>query len=339
MRGRGLLRIYLLKASYLQPSLVAPGSPLTHLCNPLRNRTKKKCEYAKLMIDAEVESLCFPDGGYTPNVMDPDARLDLESLESVKKWSDEVKSSLPYVSHLALNAGIMSVPLNPRNPSTGLEPQIHTNHVAHHYLTSLLLPSLRSTPPLISRRVVTVSSLAAHTPLSYDGKDLNWNTRHHDTLKAYGQSKRANLLFAQSLHDKLGAYGILSLASHPGYSRTNLFSNNWHFAPAWLKDLATRNPVLSMSSEEGSLMSVRSLYDETLGSGCYVTPAVWAVGPPVASCPKERKGFRGWGGEGEVVYPFLGSVAGKIWGGWEWKKNDVEVLEKWTVGVTGSEIK
>ncbi|GMI37445.1 hypothetical protein TrRE_jg7247, partial [Triparma retinervis] len=193
-------------------------------------RTKSKCEYAKLMIDAEVESLCFPTGGFVSNVVDPSLSLDLSSLASIKAWSDSVTSSLPYVSHLALNAGVMSVPLNPRNPSTGVEPQLHTNHVAHHYLT-----------------------------------------------------------------------------------------------------------VLSMSAEEGAMMSVRALVDEGVGGGCYVTPMAWAVGPPVVSCPRERRGWEG--GEGRVKYPFLGTAMGAIWGGWEWKKEDVERLEEWTVGITGSEIK
>jgi len=298
-------------------------------------RNKKKCEYTKAMIDAEVEATCFEGGGFVSNVMDPSVSLDLASLKSVSAWTSTVSSSLPYVSHLALNAGIMSVPLNPRNPETNLEPQLHTNHVAHHYLTSLLLPSILKTPPTTTRRIVTVSSLAAHSPLAYDVSDLNWETRTHDTLKAYSQSKRANLLFAQSLHDNLGSHGISSLAAHPGYSRTNLFANNWHFAPDWLKDYASSNTMFSMSSEEGAMMTVRALVDEELGNGCYITPMMWAVGQPVKSCPRPVKSLWDWGAKGEVRYPFLGTVWGNVWGGWDWGREDVEKLERWTVGVTG----
>eukprot|EP00520_Triparma_pacifica_P006595 CAMPEP_0118654570 /NCGR_PEP_ID=MMETSP0785-20121206/12464_1 /TAXON_ID=91992 /ORGANISM="Bolidomonas pacifica, Strain CCMP 1866" /LENGTH=468 /DNA_ID=CAMNT_0006547247 /DNA_START=173 /DNA_END=1578 /DNA_ORIENTATION=- len=112
-------------------------------------RNKDKCSYAKAMIDAEVESLCFSSPSSPPfssNVYDPSKSLDLSSLESVKSWVEEVGGVVPYVSHVALNAGVMSVPLEPRNEETGVEPQLHTNHVAHHYLTSLLLPSILSTP-------------------------------------------------------------------------------------------------------------------------------------------------------------------------------------------------
>eukprot|EP00520_Triparma_pacifica_P015373 CAMPEP_0118661710 /NCGR_PEP_ID=MMETSP0785-20121206/16437_1 /TAXON_ID=91992 /ORGANISM="Bolidomonas pacifica, Strain CCMP 1866" /LENGTH=368 /DNA_ID=CAMNT_0006555193 /DNA_START=173 /DNA_END=1275 /DNA_ORIENTATION=+ len=254
-------------------------------------RNKDKCSYAKAMIDAEVESLCFSSPSSPPfssNVYDPSKSLDLSSLESVKSWVEEVGGVVPYVSHVALNAGVMSVPLEPRNEETGVEPQLHTNHVAHHYLTSLLLPSILSTPPTVTRRVLTVSSLAAHAPFSFSSVDPNFNHRSHDTLKAYGQSKRANLMFAHSLHEKLGGMGVQSVASHPGYSRTKLFKNNWSFAPEWLKGIAESNTLLSMSSEEGSLMSVRGLYDENLGSGCYVTPMLWAVGSTGEELPKEK---------------------------------------------------
>ena len=78
------------------------------------------------------QTKCFPSPSSPPfssNVYDPSKSLDLSSLESVKSWVEEVGGVVPYVSHVALNAGVMSVPLEPRNEETGVEPQLHTNHV------------------------------------------------------------------------------------------------------------------------------------------------------------------------------------------------------------------
>ena len=181
--------------------------------------------------------------------------------------------------------------------------------------------------------------MASLTPFAYSLADINFDSAgssRHDSLKAYSQSKRANLLFAQSMHDILNGHGIQSMASHPGYTRTSLFSNNWHFAPKWFADFVSVNPIMSMSSQEGAMISVRALHDEYLGSGCYLSPFLWAVGPPIASCPRPRRWYEL--GREDVVYPFLGTVPGGIWGGWDWSSNDVAALEEWTSGVTGMNI-
>ena len=137
-------------------------------------------------------------------------QLDLQDLASVRQFADGVDS----VDVLVNNAGIMAVPH--AVTADGFESQIGTNHLGHFALTNLLLPK-------VADRVVTVSSLA-HWMGYISLRDLNWRARPYSAWVAYGQSKLANLLFTSELQRRLEAAGspLRALASHPGYSRTNL---------------------------------------------------------------------------------------------------------------------
>jgi NAD(P)-dependent dehydrogenase (short-subunit alcohol dehydrogenase family) len=137
-------------------------------------------------------------------------QLDLQDLASVRKFADGVDS----VDVLVNNAGIMAVPH--AVTADGFESQIGTNHLGHFVLTNLLLPK-------VADRVVTVSSLM-HWMGYISLRDLNWTARPYSAWVAYGQSKLANLLFTSELQRRLEAVGspLRALASHPGYSHTNL---------------------------------------------------------------------------------------------------------------------
>ena len=100
---------------------------------------------------------------------------------------------------------------------------------------------------------------------------------------------KASLLVLENLTQQLALLARRSIAAHPGYSRTSLFANNWHFLPKsldFVKDFAAQNTVFSMSSYDGSMMTVRAVLDESIASGSYVTPMVYAIGTPVVSQPK-----------------------------------------------------
>jgi NAD(P)-dependent dehydrogenase (short-subunit alcohol dehydrogenase family) len=137
--------------------------------------------------------------------------LDLANLDSVKAfaagWDGEIDL-------LINNAGIMIPPLT--RTADGFELQFGTNHLGHFALTNLLLEH-------ITDRVVTVSSVG-HRQGKIDFDDLNWERRPYKAMRAYGQSKLANLLFCAELQRRLSAAGstVLSNAAHPGYTATNL---------------------------------------------------------------------------------------------------------------------
>ena len=147
--------------------------------------------------------------------------LDLGSLKSVGAFAESFAKAHQRIDVLVNNAGVM---MPPKRETTvdGLELQFGTNHLGHFALTAKLLPLLRAAP---APRIVTVSSIA-HRGASIRFDDLQWTSGYNPT-RSYGQSKMANLLFAQELQRRSDAagWGITSIAAHPGVSSTELVAN------------------------------------------------------------------------------------------------------------------
>lgn len=148
--------------------------------------------------------------------------LDLASLASVQALGTRLDATLPRLDTLINNAGIMEPPQRGVTPD-GFEMQFAVNYLGHFALTEALLPLLQQSD---APRVVTQSSIAARRgALHFD--DLQF-ARHYDPGDAYQQSKLACLVFARELQRRSDAagWGLTSVASHPGVSRTNLQVNN-----------------------------------------------------------------------------------------------------------------
>ncbi|CAF97953.1 unnamed protein product, partial [Tetraodon nigroviridis] len=88
----------------------------------------------------------------------------------------------------------------------------------HFLLTYLLLDLIQRSAPA---RVVVVASVA-HTWTGLRLDDLN-SERSYDTMKAYGQSKLANVLFARSLAKRLQGTGVSVFSLHPGVVQSDLW--------------------------------------------------------------------------------------------------------------------
>jgi len=147
--------------------------------------------------------------------------LDLADLSSVRAAAEEVAQRSARLDLLVNNAGVMALPYS--TTADGFENQLGTNHLGHFALTGLLLPSLLAERETATpARVVTVSS-TAHRMGKIDFEDLQ-SERSYRPWRAYGQSKLANLLFAQELHRRAeqAHLPLICVAAHPGYAATNL---------------------------------------------------------------------------------------------------------------------
>lgn len=150
--------------------------------------------------------------------------LDLGDLASVDAFGQRLDATLPRIDGLINNAGIMEPP--ERGVSVdGFEMQFAVNYLGHFALTAELLPLLQKSD---APRVVTLSSIAAgrnDAAIHFD--DLQFERAYYPAL-AYRQSKLACLMFARELQRRSDAagWGLRSIASHPGVSRTNLQVNN-----------------------------------------------------------------------------------------------------------------
>lgn len=169
--------------------------------------------------------------------------LDLADLASVRAFAEGLSEP---VDVLINNAGVMIPPLS--RTTEGFELQMGTNHFGHFALTNLLLPQVRD-------RVVTVASMAHHGG-SIDFDDLNWERKPYRAMRAYGQSKLANLLFTSELQRRLSQAGssVIATAAHPGFAATNLLRPGRSRLLHLIQRGATR--VVAQSEEAGALPSL-----------------------------------------------------------------------------------
>lgn len=149
--------------------------------------------------------------------------LDLLSLSSVRRFAAEWERRRQPLHVLVNNAGILLMGEPQRFSDDGIEQHMQVNHVAPALLTLLLLPSLLKAP---ASRIINVNSVAHHCAV-VDPK--HWNSRIEEkkfsSIRAYGASKLAHLMFLKILASKLLDHkenSIQCIAVHPGIVTTNL---------------------------------------------------------------------------------------------------------------------
>ena len=149
--------------------------------------------------------------------------LDLASLDSVRAAGDKLLADGRPVDILINNAGVMTPPTR-HETRDGFELQFGTNFLGHFALTARILPLLREG----SARVTTMSALAARSG-SFQWDDLQYQGKY-EAMKAYGQSKLAQMLFALELdrRSRAAGWGIASNTAHPGLTVTNLQTSGWN---------------------------------------------------------------------------------------------------------------
>jgi NAD(P)-dependent dehydrogenase (short-subunit alcohol dehydrogenase family) len=151
------------------------------------------------------------------------AGLDLASLESVSALGDKLLANGRPVDILINNAAVMTPPTR-HETQDGFELQFGTNFLGHFALTARILPLLREA----SARVTTLSALAARSA-SFQWDDLQYQGKYK-AMKAYSQSKLAEMLFALELdrRSRAAGWGIVSNTAHPGLALTNLQASGWN---------------------------------------------------------------------------------------------------------------
>jgi NAD(P)-dependent dehydrogenase (short-subunit alcohol dehydrogenase family) len=213
----------------------------------------------------------------------PEARLqlhtlDLSSLESVREFAEKFQSEYSVLDVLMNNAGVMTTPDS--RTQDGFELQFGTNHLGHFALTGLLMNRLENAS---AGRVVTISS-TAHRIGKIDFANLNAELGYNK-VRAYGLSKLAGLLFAYEMQRRLRARSspVLSLAAHPGSTRTELARHSRVLNMVYQLNLA-------QSAAQGALPGLRAATDADARGGEFYGPGGFLrlVGPPVIEKSSKR---------------------------------------------------
>ncbi len=211
-------------------------------------RNPEKAEKAKNEIITE-----------NPNAKLEIIQLDLADLKSIQRFADELNKKYQQLNILCNNAGVMMI--TKQKTADGFEYQLGTNHLGHFTLTGLLLDTLLKTK---DSRIVNMSSFA-HLYGKMDFNNLQWE-KGYSKLAAYTRSKLANLLFTYELQRKLETSGkkTICLASHPGWTRTNLqrYSGFFRFL----------NPIFGQKQSMGALPMLYAATAADVQGGGYYGP-------------------------------------------------------------------
>ena len=198
--------------------------------------------------------------------------LDLADLTSVSAFAERILAIKPRIHLLVNNAGVM-MPKVRSVTRDGFERQFGVNHLGHFALTGMLLPALKGAK---RSRVVTVSS-GAHLSGKILFDDLQLERAPYKAYVGYQQSKLANVLFARALQRRSdeAAWGLTSVAAHPGYARTNLMANG----PGHLGPLGIVTAVLDrigLDAAGGALSILYAATSQQVEGASYYGPK-WSV--------------------------------------------------------------
>lgn len=197
---------------------------------------------------------------------------DLSSQADVRRLAEQFESKYSRLDVLINNAGAIFT--KRETTIDGIEKTWALNHLAEFLLTRLLLDRLEASAPA---RIVNVAS-AAHTSGKINFVDLQ-GEKKYSGLKAYSQSKLANIMFTCALARRLDGKGVTANCLHPGVVATGFGHNTAGLVSTLLK---LARPFL-MTPQQGAATSIYlAVSSEVAGvSGKY-----FAKCKPIAAAPQ-----------------------------------------------------
>src|ERR687896_538131 len=131
---------------------------------------------------------------------------DLSSLDAVRNLAKRILSGEDRLDVLVNNAGMIA--RERKESEDGYELTFQVNYPSPFFLTRLFLPLLKDSAP---SRIVNVAS-AGQSPLDFSNLMLE---RGYDAMRAYSQSKLAQIMFTFELAERLSDTGVSVNALHP----------------------------------------------------------------------------------------------------------------------------
>jgi NAD(P)-dependent dehydrogenase (short-subunit alcohol dehydrogenase family) len=213
---------------------------------------------------------------------------DLSSLAQVRALAERILSDQIRLDVLINNAGV--IVRERKESEDGFELTFAVNYLAHFLLTSLLSPLLRDSAPA---RIVNVAS-AGQSPVDFDDVMLE---RRYDGMRAYTQSKLAQIMFTFELARHLSGSGVSVNALHPAsLMDTKMVSETFGYTMSTVQEGAVATVHLAASPDVEGV------------TGRYFDGHYEARANRQAYDPAARK--RLWALSKDLCSPFLSPVAG-----------------------------
>ena len=166
---------------------------------------------------------------------------DFSSLDAVRKLAERILSDEDRLEVLINNAGI--IVQERKESEDGYELTFAVNYLSHFLLTRLLLPLLEHSAP---SRIVNVAS-AGQSPLDFSNLMLE---QSYDAMKAYSQSKLAQVMFTFGLAERLADTGVSVNALHPAsLMDTKMVEETFGYTMSTVEEGAEATVHLAASSE------------------------------------------------------------------------------------------
>lgn len=141
--------------------------------------------------------------------------IDLSSQRDIIRGASEILEKKPKIDVLINNAGTWFSKL--AYTEENIEMQFAVNHLAYFMFTHLLLPGLsKSDDP----RIINVGS-DSHFNGKMHFNDINLTKKYHG-LRAYSQSKLANILFTHEFEKRKTMEKLSIYCVQPGLVKTNI---------------------------------------------------------------------------------------------------------------------
>jgi WW domain-containing oxidoreductase len=249
--------------------LVKLGAEVTILC-----RNEERCTAAAKSI-----------GGSTISTL----IADLSDLKNTQIATTKYAKSITKLDMLFLNAGIYS---NGKNDDgslvlsiDGIEKVFATNHVGHHLMWKLLESKMKKAKV---GRIVLTSSGSNFDSFDYGvATDLDTLNGSPYSSNLYGQSKLAQVMWAQELTRQLGSESNIFVNSfHPGMAATEIWEKNPDI-PSFLRPVLNflkKNMMWSSLDSALTMLYLGAAADELQSNnvrGKYFHPHVQEVSPNV----------------------------------------------------------
>lgn len=174
---------------------------------------------------------------------------DLASFQQIHALAGEIHQRTARLDVLVNNAG--AIFLSRKLSQDGIELTFALNHLAYFLLTNLLLDLLKTTASEAGEaRIINVAS-AAHKGAHMHFDDLQFE-HGYAGMRAYSQSKLANVLFTYELARRLSGSAVTANALHPGFVGSRFATNNGLLAKIGM----TLARIIAISPEEGAQTSI-----------------------------------------------------------------------------------